>query len=244
MPESLNCPNCGAPLKIGSGQTRAVCLYCSSTLRLAPDAQPPAAEIDTTLDEAEMGEIKQLVLDGQIAAALELYAQKTGVGEDDARQALTDLAQKLSLDVVRRQQLSPAGIAIVAVFALLTLAGLYLLISGRAHWLIAFLVTFFGAWNLYFYYPALASTLAFRQGKPARAQVLKLAEIGRTRLGRTPVRVFKLLVEVQPLDGSPPYPAEMLLPVREQNTPRAQPGTNIRVKYLPHQPERVIFDVD
>ena len=135
------------------------------------------------------------------------------------------------------------GIAIVAGYALLTGVGLYLTIFGGIHWLISIGAMLYGAWMLYFYFPALASTLAFRKGKPAKALVLKLAEIGTTRLGRQRVRVFKLLVEVQPLDGTPPYPAEMLLPVREQNVPRAQPGTTIQVKYLPGEPERVIFEV-
>jgi hypothetical protein len=244
MLQSLNCPNCGAPLKASAGQTRAVCLYCNSTLRLEPEVQPSTAEIDSTLDDVEMGRVKQLLLDGQKSAALELYTQKTGASPEDAAEALKDLGQKLSLDVVRQQQLTPAGIAIVAGYALVTAAGLYLTISGGIHWLISLAAMLYGAWMLYFYAPSVASTLAFRKGKPAKAKVLKLAEIGKTRLGRQRVRVYKLLVEVQPLDGSPPYPAEMLLPVREQNVPRAQPGTSILVKYLPGEPERVIFDVD
>jgi uncharacterized Zn finger protein (UPF0148 family) len=243
MMQSLNCPNCGAPLKPSPTQTCLVCLYCNATVRIEAEAQPPSAEIDCTLDEAEMGEIKQLVLDGQKEAALELYAEKTGASSEDASQALKDLSEKLSLDLVRQQQLNTSGIVIVAGYATLTLVGLYLTVFGGVHWLISVVAMLYGAWMLYFYYPALASTLAFRKGKPAKAHVLKLAEIGRTRIGRQRVGVFKLLVEVQPEDGSPFYLAEMTLPVREQNVPRAQPGTIFRVKYLPGEPERVIFDV-
>lgn len=243
MLESLSCPNCGAPLKSAPNQTRLICLYCNATIHIKPDAQPPSAEIDSTLDEAEMGEIKQLLLDGQKSAALELYAEKTGASPEDAGEALKDLSEKISLDIVRQQQLTTGGIAIVAGYALLTAVGLYLTVFGGVHWLISVIAMLYGAWMLYFYFPALASTLAFRKGKPAKAHVLKLAEIGTTRLGRQRVRVFKLLVEVQPLDGSAPYPAEMTLPVREQNVPRAQPGTTIQVKYLPGNPERVIFDI-
>ena len=243
MLQSLVCPNCGAPLKSTPARTRLVCLYCNSTVSIQPDAQPPGAEIDSTLDEAEMGEIKQLVLDGHKRAALELYLEKTGANAEDADEALKDLSEKLSLDVVRQQQLNTAGIAIVAGYALITVVGLYFTIFGGIYWLISVVAMLYGAWMLYFYYPAVASTLAFRKGKPAKAHVLKLAEIGKTRIGRQRVRVFTLLVEVQPLDGSPAYPAEMLLPVREQNVPRAQPGTTIQVKYLQREPERVIFDV-
>jgi hypothetical protein len=243
MLQSSNCPNCGAPLKTSAGQTRAVCLYCNTTLRIASEVQPSTAEIDSTLDDVEMGKVKQLLLDGQKSAALELYTQKTGASPGDASEALKDLGQKLSLGVVRQQQLTPAGIAVVAMFAFLTLAGLYMVITGGVNWLISVAAMLYGAWMLYFYAPAVASTLAFRKGKPAKAQVQKLAEIGKTRIGRQRVRVYKLLVEVQPLDGSPPYPAEMLLPVREENTPRAQPGTSILVKYLPAEPDRVIFDI-
>jgi hypothetical protein len=212
-------------------------------VRIEADTRPPSVAVDSTLDETEMREIKQLLLDGQKSAALELYIEKTGAGGEDASEALKDLSQKLSLDIVRQQQLTPTGIALVAGYALLTGAGLYLTIFGGVHWLISVIAMLYGAWMLYFYFPALASTLAFRKGKPAKAHVLKLAEIGTTRLGRQRVRVFKLLVEVQPLDGTPPYPAEMTLPVREQNVPRTQPGTTIQVKYLAGEPERVIFDV-
>lgn len=243
MLQSLTCPNCGAPLTSTPTQTRLVCLYCNTTVRIQPEAQPPSVEIDSTLDEAEMGEIKQLLLDGQKSAALDLYTQKTGASTDDASEALKDLSEKLSLNIVRTQQLNSAGIAIVAGYALLLVVGIYLASRDDVHWLISVVAMLFGAWMLYFYYPAVASTLAFRKGKPAKAHVLKLAEIGTTRIGRQRVRVFKLLVEVQPLDGSPAYPAEMTLPVREQNVPRAQPGSTFRVKYLPGKPERVIFDV-
>ncbi len=243
MLQSLSCPNCGAPLKSAATHTRLVCLYCNSTVRIEGDTQPPSVAVDSTLDETEMREIKQLLLDGHKSAALELYIEKTGAGGEDASEALKDLSQKLSLDIVRQQQLTPTGIALVAGYALLTGAGLYLTIFGGVHWLISVIAMLYGAWMLYFYFPALASTLAFRKGKLAKAHVLKLAEIGTTRIGRQRVRVFKLLVEVQPLDGTPPYPAEMTLPVREQNVPRTQPGTTIQVKYLAGEPERVIFDV-
>jgi hypothetical protein len=251
MTESLNCPNCGAPLKITAQQNWAVCLYCNATLRLEPQSQPEGTSdiagrsptLASTLDDAEMGKVKQFLLDGQKESALELYSRRTGASEEDAREALTDLRQKLSLDVVRQQQLTTGGILIVGVYGLLTVVGMYMLFSGGIHWLISLAAMLYGAWMLYFYFPAVASTLAFRKGKPAKAQVLKLAEVGKTHIGRQRVRVFKLLVEIQPLDGSAPYPAEMLLPIREENTPRAQPGTSILVKYLPQQPERVIFDV-
>lgn len=243
MMQSLNCPNCGAPLKSTPTRTRMVCLYCNSTVSIQPDAQPPSAEVDSTLDEAEMGEIKQLLLDGRKSAALELYIQKTGASPEDAGEALQDLAEKLSLDIVRQQQLTKGGIVMVAGYALLTAAGLYLASREDVHWLISVVAMGYGAWMLYFYFPAVASTLAFRKGKLAKAHVLKLAEIGRTRIGRQRVRVFTLLVEVQPQDGSAAYQAEMVLPVREQNVPRAQPGSSFMVKYLPEDPQRVIFDV-
>ena len=188
-----------------------------------------------------MEKVKQLLLDGQAGAALELYCQLTGASPEAAREALADLGQKLSLDVVRQQQLTPAGIGIVIIYALVALSGLGLWASGRVHWLVGLVLFFLGAWMVYFYYPALAATLRFRRGKPARAEVINLAEVGVTRLGKQRVRVFALLVEVHPEDCSPPYKAEMRLPVREQNVMRAQPGTSIRVKYLPDQPEKIIY---
>jgi uncharacterized Zn finger protein (UPF0148 family) len=114
MIAALNCLNCGAPLKISAQQTRAICLYCNSTLQIEREAaSEPTAAVENILSEADMARIKQLLLAGQPQAAERLYSQTTGASSQAAQEALADLRKKLSLDVVRQQQLTPTGIVLV-----------------------------------------------------------------------------------------------------------------------------------
>jgi uncharacterized Zn finger protein (UPF0148 family) len=66
MIAALNCLNCGAPLKISAQQTRAICLYCNSTLQIEREAaSEPTAAVENILSEADMARIKQLLLAGR-----------------------------------------------------------------------------------------------------------------------------------------------------------------------------------
>lgn len=242
MVAAINCPSCGATLKISDKQSRAACLYCNSTIQIERSHESaPTAVLESTLPEADMLRIKQLLLEGQRQAAENLYIQMSGASPQAAQEALADLGRKLSLDVVRHQQLTPPGILLVGVYALLILTGVLVLVSGRLHWLVGVLLALYGSWMLYFYYPALASTLEYRRGLPAQAEVLMLSEVGVAKLGRQRVHIFALLVDVHPDSGEAPYQAEMLLPVREKNVPRAKAGTSIYVRYLPDQPDIIIY---
>ena len=73
----------------------------------------PTAVLKSTLPEADMLRIKQLLLEGQRQAAENLYIQMSGASPQAAQEALADLGRKLSLDVVRHQQLTPPGILLV-----------------------------------------------------------------------------------------------------------------------------------
>jgi hypothetical protein len=227
---------------MGPGQSRAVCLYCNSTIRVETGQPDSTAEVATTLDEADMARLKQLLLDGQRQLALELYRQKTGDDPAAAEQALDNLAGKFSMDVIRRQQLNSVGIAQAVVNLLILLAGIVLWVTGTVHWLVGLVLILFGGSLLLFIYPALLSTIKFGRGKPATAHVQKMVPVGTTKFGRLNMHIFKLLVDVQPANGDPAYQAELLLPVREQNLRRAQVGTDLRVKYLPQDPQQVIYD--
>lgn len=242
MLSALNCPRCGAPLKTMAAQSQVVCLYCNSTIRIDGRTKDSPPVVEKTLSEAGMAEVKQLLLDGQKTQALDKYGQLTGVDLQQAQEAITQLAGRLSLDVIRGQQLTPGGIILVLFYAGLLLAGYVIWASGVVHWLLGLLPALFGVWMLYFYYPAIRTTWVYRAARRARAKVIKLAPVGSARLGRARVQVLTLLVEVQPEDGSPAFLTEMLLPVQEENLVRAAAGTVIQVKYLPQDPEQVVYN--
>jgi hypothetical protein len=70
--------------------------------------------------------------------------------------------------------------------------------------------------------------------------VLKLALIGVSKIRRTEVHTFKVLVEVQP-QLEPAFRAEMFVPVRAKSLERFHVGTVFTIKYLPGDPPELIF---
>jgi hypothetical protein len=93
---------------------------------------------------------------------------------------------------------------------------------------------------LFFYGPAVITTLRFLGAPVAPATTLKLAPVGTTRIGGQKVHTLIALLEVRPAQGQP-FQAEMLVPVRDQNLARARAGEILRVKYLPGDPPRLIY---
>ncbi len=105
--ESLNCPNCHAPLDYSPGQTLCICLYCHSTIRIHHDTPQPEATADTTVSASDMAEIKELLLAGQMATAVQRYQQIAHCSQSEAQTAVTNLSNQISFTTLRQQQLSP-----------------------------------------------------------------------------------------------------------------------------------------
>ncbi len=240
---ALNCPNCGAPLPAAAGDALAICLYCNTTSRLqagapgAPATQPVA---EATLSDEDMAEVRQHLIEARKDAALELYQEKTGADQADARQAMEGLSRELSLDIIRSQLLTPYGVLVVALSAVIVLAAVIAFVLGRLPFLWALGLAMFGSWQLYYFMLSIRTTLQFRGARSARALTLKLAPIGVYKLGGKDIHTLKVLLEVQP-DGEAPFQAEMRLPVRAENMGSARPGAILRVKYLPGSPPRVVY---
>lgn len=76
--QSLNCPNCSAPLRVEAGQVLAICVYCDSNIRISyPDAAPAQATKESTLSPEAISRIKQLLRSGKRAEAVQLYQTET-----------------------------------------------------------------------------------------------------------------------------------------------------------------------
>jgi ribosomal protein L7/L12 len=109
--ESLDCPNCGAPLPDAGGKSTVICAHCGSYIRLltAPPAvaglpRPPAPVRDSTpaapgplersqlasvtLGPADVAHITQLLRDQQKVAALQYFHDKVGGNVGDAKDAI------------------------------------------------------------------------------------------------------------------------------------------------------------
>jgi len=239
--ETLNCPNCAAPLHPQPGQPLTICLYCNSTIRLNLSAAQSTAAVETSIQPEVMEQVRQLMMSGRRAEAAQMYQQKTGTSAQDAQAAVNDLGKQITFSTIQRQQLTPYGIVFVLVSALLLGVSAIGWVTGRLHPLIAVALTGFALLQFAVFGRSLLTTLKFLGARTAPATTLKLAPIGVTKLRDTTVHSFKVLLEVRPETGQP-FRAEILLPVRSENLSRAQPGAVIRVKYLPNDPGSVIFD--
>ena len=240
MLTTLNCPKCGAPIRAPEGHTRTVCLYCNSTVRIQPDDSPPAV-VEFTLVGADLQAIKQLLLEDRREDALQLYLETTGAGEAVAREVIQELERQVSVDVMRNQQLTRKDIWYVGLYCVIFLAAVIAGVARQIHPLLALALAAFIAWQLFVLSPSIRLWLRFRQAIGAQAIILKAAPVGKvkTRVGR--VYAMKLLAEVHPPAGTP-YRVELLLPVREANLGQVQPGGKFYVKYLPEDPQQIVFD--
>ena len=235
----LYCPNCGAPLHPGPDRGLIICLYCNSAIRIQMAAQPQAT-VESSIAADSMAEVKQLLLAGHQQEALSLYQRRTGADMADAESAIADLSRQVSLDIIRSQTLTPYGILAVFMVALLLAVSAAAGLLGRLHPLLAIGLAGFAILNLLFFAPSIRATIAFLGASIAPATVLKLAPVGTITMRGKSVHTFKFLLEVRPETGAP-FQAELLVPVRNESLLRAQPGAVLRVKYLPHDPARMIF---
>lgn len=240
MLTSLNCPNCGAPLQVEEGRTRTVCLYCNSIVRIQPDKSQPA-QVETTLVEADMQELKQLLLSGRREEAVQLYLASTGAGEAAAREAIAGLASQVSVDVVRNQQLTSKGVWYVVLYGVVFLAAVAAGLTGQIHPLLALALAAFTAWQFWVLLPSIRLSLRFRRAVRAPATILKTVSVGEMKAPGGRVYAVKLLMEIHPSEGTP-YQAELLLPVSKTSLEQVQPGGQFHVKYLPDNPQQIIFD--
>ncbi len=117
--ESLDCPNCGAPLPDAGGRSVVVCAHCGSSIRIhnaeaAKPAKPPAepraygtpsptvgeyghppaerperSELaSVTLGPSDVAEVVQLLRDKQRVPAIQLYHAKVGGTLGEAAEAI------------------------------------------------------------------------------------------------------------------------------------------------------------
>ncbi len=246
MVESLHCPNCGAPLPHQSLQTLAACMYCNSTIRIALGAAPEARPRVTRAAEVPpdtIDEVKRLLLLRQHAPAVSYYAQAAQVDPAAAELAVKGIERTMAYF----PPLSAGGVALLAAFEVVgsvgLLGGVLLLQRGAllAGGLVLAASALFSFANLWVLGRGLPGFLLSRSGHPAPAQVLKTWLIRTDQVQGQPVALTRLLLEVRP-EGGAPYRAEANIYVREASQAKFAPGAQVRVKYDPHAPARVVVE--
>lgn len=239
--ESLNCPNCHAPLDYSPGQTLCICLYCNSTIRIHHDAPQPEATTEKEVSAADMAEVKELVLAGQMDTAVNRYQQIAHCSQEEAQTAVTNLSNQISFTTLRQQQLSRGGF----IFFVLVLAGLvWALFAGltrSVHPVMAIAVAGFALLYIALFGKGFLVSLRYLRAAKGVATVQHLTRISTSHSGNRSFHLFRIIVEVQPETGSP-FLAEMLLPVRDRSLDKLHQGTRFGVKYLPGDEDSVIFN--
>jgi hypothetical protein len=240
--EALNCPNCNAPLPMPGAGGLWVCLYCNSLVRLqAPTGEAPRAALAGAVAPEAMAEIKQLVLAGRRAEALERYRQAAQATPEEAEQAVALLARALSAAVIRRQQLNALGLFLVGSSAVAVAALLALAARGALAPQWALLLGLGPLAMLAVFAPGIRTSLRYLGARAAPAAILQHTYIGELQPGQRPIYTYRLLLEVRP-PGAPPFQAELMLPVRHQSLAALRPGALLQVKYLPGDPASLLFD--
>ncbi len=232
--ETLSCPNCGAPLRQSKENHPWFCVYCNSLIHVQPDA--PRA----SLDSVEMGAIKQLLISGQRERAVERFQKISDLGIPEAQEAIDQMAADFSIHTLYHQQLTPGGIAIVSISLIVLLAALLGWGLGRLNPWLALLGVAFAGFLLLVYGRGALTTLRYINAPIAPAATLHFTPIGAAQIGRKRLHTYLIVLEVRPKDA-PPFQAQAVIPVRDENIDRVRQGAVIQVKYLPGKPGSVIY---
>lgn len=91
MIQSINCPNCNAPLEYDGAPTILKCPYCGTSAAVV-DIFPAGSIPDPQLPDPSLAEVAELMRAGKRVQATILYREITGAGLKEAQQALDRFA--------------------------------------------------------------------------------------------------------------------------------------------------------
>ena len=230
MPESVNCPSCGAPLAAAPGQTLAICAWCSASVRLdAPGATPRPLEA-TTLSPEALATLRGLLLQGKRDDAIRLYMNGTGGNADEAIMAVDMLIRQYTRRAMTGLPISNRGILLFLLLLGIGTGGIWLCSKAGLPGL-AVLPGLFLLLELLVTLPMIRTRIRLARGVTAAATLERLVQIGTVKagFGKEPLPVMRLLLTVQPPDGAP-FRHELNLPVSAATRAALQPGTAFAVR--------------
>jgi xanthosine utilization system XapX-like protein len=250
--ESLNCPNCGGPLRVEPQQTLSLCLYCNTSIRItradpAQNPAPPALSLQSVANAnvvEVVTKVKQLLLDGRRAEAITLYRERADVSAQEAEGAVNGLYNTLAFGILGGQPLSPLGwlyLGLAVVIGILgVLWGLRLITAGSTLSGVAViaLAVGFAALNLAVFGRGIPASILVLFGQPAEATVLKVSRIGEMK-GWSQGYLARLWLEMRPGIGAA-YRVEINGAISPASFAKLHPGAVIAVRCSAGDPKRVI----
>ncbi len=241
--ETLQCPNCTAPLHLQNKQTLVACLYCNSTVHITyKDMAQPAAATRPDVSPEVVDEVKRLLVLGLRTKAIEYYARKAQVSEGDAAAAVATLHASLGY----APPLSNLGLLMLMGLLLLSLAGvlagMILLLTGQT--LLGGGVTLaailFAGLNTLAFGRGLPGYLLLQRGQPAQAVIKKIWPIRTFAVRGQQAQLQRFLLEIH-LPQQPVYQAEANGIVSAQSQPKFLPESRLSVKVDPTNRQNIVI---
>lgn len=225
---SLNCPSCGAPLRFGEQQNRALCLYCGSTVLLETGRATSQSTFE--LPPEVLDQLKQMILDGRKLEAIHLYQQRAGVTQAEAIETLNQVIADLTRRTLVEQPMSNRGLATyIAIDTILTL----FVVWGfwTENWIVFGVALAVMLLHSFAFAAGLRARLLLQFGEPAAALVRRVVRLGEIKLRGEPepVPIARLWLEVRP-SGRPPFQSEKNVAIRSPSLAQVRPGTLIEVR--------------
>jgi hypothetical protein len=258
--DALTCPSCGAPVTVAPGADGCICRYCDRALRLrqpasaassAPAGDATAARTTDAIRfdvvgvaPAVIARVKELVLQGDRAAAAALYAREAACDERTADAMVEGYALDAVWSTLDAGRLNGVGLVLFVAAVALALGAATALAAaagGAAEiaptWAAALAGLLGLAWATLFARRALR-TMRYRFARSATARVLRCATVGRDAHGDA---LFRLLLEVADPTAAP-FRAETLAVLSPAHAAAMQDGHRVRVRYFASAPSSVVYD--
>ena len=93
MLDSLDCPNCGAPLSFKDFSTPLRCANCGSSIIMADEVRPAPAKRDPLVPDTTLSEVAALVRANNRVQAIFRYREITGANLKEAQLAIERFAR-------------------------------------------------------------------------------------------------------------------------------------------------------
>jgi LSD1 subclass zinc finger protein len=232
-----NCPHCGAPLSLVTGQQHVICAYCdvSSLVQSGqvasgtPEAPKLTAE---SVSPEEVRRIKQLIFEGKRPEAVAVYANAARVTPAEAEVAVTQLFVPELLGLYRYMPINAVGCSV----ALLLIAGggaaAVLGVrngdAGGGYWVLALAGALLAVLVVRWLVPKVKSGWVCSFGARGQARVIRRVVVHTFKQGHL---AALLLFEVQPAAGGAPFYDEEAMLLRAESLDKLSPGRVVRVRY-------------
>jgi hypothetical protein len=241
--QSLNCPNCGAPLNLKPGMDITFCSYCDSGIRISKHAETGEQSASHTgIPPSLVNEMKQLILAGKKAEAIDLYQGSFDISRQEAEKVIESLTGGITDKIILSRPLSAKGIVLCIFLLALGISAGYVLFSGtvsaKPFQVICWMIMIFALITLLAVSRSIVTTIKYFPKKWTKAVIIKFVFITEKKN----MTFFKVLLEVKEPDGNT-FMAETNIVMKSENIAKLQEGKIIDVKYLSRDKKNVIASV-